>query len=162
MKAIAERRIRLGVAGLGRAFSLMLPTFLADDRIVLAAACDPREAARQQFARDFGAPVHEDLVSMALSCDIDAIYIASPHQFHAAHACLAAEQGKHLLVEKPMAISMAECDQMIEACARAGVQMIVGHCHSFDSPYLHARQLIASGRFGAVRMIHALNYTDFL
>lgn len=61
-----------------------------------------------------------------------------------------------------MAISLAECDQIIEACERGGVRIIVGHCHSFDSPYLHARQLIASGRFGAVRMIHALNYTDFL
>jgi phthalate 4,5-cis-dihydrodiol dehydrogenase len=154
--------MRLGVVGLGRAFTLMLPTFLAEERVVLAAACDPREAARQQFARDFGAPVYEDLPSMALSPDIDAIYIASPHQFHAAHACLAAEHGKHLLVEKPMAISMAECDRMIEACERGGVLMIVGHCHSFDSPYLHARRLIQSGRYGTVRMIHALNYTDFL
>jgi phthalate 4,5-cis-dihydrodiol dehydrogenase len=162
MKANTERKVRLGVAGLGRAFSLMLPTFLADERIVLAAACDPRAAARQQFVSDFDAPAYEDLKSMVLSPDVDAIYIASPHQFHAAHACLAAEHGKHLLVEKPMAITMAECDQMIAACERAGVHLIVGHCHSFDSPYLHARQLIASGRYGAVRMIHALNYTDFL
>lgn len=154
--------VRIGVAGLGRAFSLMLPTFLADERIKLVAACDPREVARQQFAQDFGAPVYEDLASMARSPNIDAIYIASPHQFHAAHACLAAESGKHLLVEKPMALSMAECDLMIAACERAGVHMVVGHCHSFDSPYLHARRLIASGEFGAVRMIHALNYTDFL
>lgn len=102
--------VRIGVAGLGRAFSLMLPTFLADERIKLVAACDPREVARQQFAQDFGAPVYEDLASMARSPNIDAIYIASPHQFHAAHACLAAESGKHLLVEKPMALSMAECE----------------------------------------------------
>jgi len=157
-----EKAVRIGVVGLGRAFSLMLPTFLADDRVKLAAACDPRPAARHQFAQDFRAPVYEDLASMAVSPDIDAIYIASPHQFHAEHACLAADSGKHLLVEKPMALSMVECDLMIAACERAGVHMIVGHCHSFDSPYLHARKLIESGRFGAVRMIHALNYTDFL
>ncbi|QUN25722.1 Gfo/Idh/MocA family oxidoreductase [Cupriavidus sp. KK10] len=162
MSANATRQVRLGVVGLGRAFSLMLPTFLADQRVRLAAACDPREAARVQFARDFNAPVYEDLAAMAASPDLDAIYIASPHQYHAAHACLAAESGKHLLVEKPMAISLAECDRIIAACERGGVRIIVGHCHSFDSPYLHARQLIASGRFGAVRMIHALNYTDFL
>ncbi|MCP3024524.1 Gfo/Idh/MocA family protein [Cupriavidus basilensis] len=162
MKRKPDGKVRLGVVGLGRAFSLMLPTFLADDRIVLAAACDPRDTARRQFARDFGALVYEDLSEMAFSPDIDAVYIASPHQFHAAHACLAAANGKHLLVEKPMALSTAECDQMIEACARAEVQMIVGHCHSFDSPYLHTRRLLDSGRFGAVRMIHALNYTDFM
>ena len=51
--AAAQRPVRLGVAGLGRAFTLMLPTFLGDPRIELVAACDPREAARAQFARDF-------------------------------------------------------------------------------------------------------------
>jgi phthalate 4,5-cis-dihydrodiol dehydrogenase len=61
-----------------------------------------------------------------------------------------------------MALSMAECDQMIEDCRAAGVYLIVGHCHSFDSPYLQARGIIESGEVGRVRMIHALNYTDFL
>ncbi|MFZ7338174.1 Gfo/Idh/MocA family oxidoreductase, partial [Comamonas jiangduensis] len=50
-----QHRLRIGVAGLGRAFSLMLPTFLQDPRVQLVAACDPREEARQQFAADFNA-----------------------------------------------------------------------------------------------------------
>jgi len=154
--------LRLGIAGLGRAFSLMLPTFLGDARIVLAAACDPREAAREQFARDFGVPVHGDIDALAADPSLDAIYIASPHQFHARHAEIAAAHGKHVLVEKPMALAMDECDRMIAACERAGVHLIVGHCHSFDTPYLKTRELIASGEVGKVRMIHALNYTDYL
>ncbi|VCU68091.1 Putative 4,5-dihydroxyphthalate dehydrogenase [Pigmentiphaga humi] len=155
-------QLRLGIAGLGRAFSLMLPTFLADARVALAAACDPRATAREQFARDFGAPVHEDVEALAADPSIDAIYIASPHQFHARHTEIAAAHGKHVLVEKPMALSLDECDRMIAACERAGVCLIVGHCHSFDLPYLKTRELIDRGEFGAVRMIHALNYTDYL
>jgi phthalate 4,5-cis-dihydrodiol dehydrogenase len=150
------------VAGLGRAFSLMLPTFLADARIELVAACDPRLAARAQFAKDFSASVYETIEQLAADPAVDAIYVASPHQFHAAHTEVAARHGKHVLVEKPMALSLAECDQMIAACANAGVHLVVGHCHSFDSPYLKARELVASGEFGKVRMIQALNYTDFL
>jgi phthalate 4,5-cis-dihydrodiol dehydrogenase len=150
------------VAGLGRAFSLMLPTFLADARIELVAACDPRLAARAQFAKDFPASVYESIEQLAADPAVDAIYVASPHQFHAAHTEVAARHGKHVLVEKPMALSLAECDQMIAACANAGVHLVVGHCHSFDSPYLKARELVASGEFGKVRMIQALNYTDFL
>ena len=157
-----NRKLRLGVAGLGRAFSLMLPTFLGDGRIELAAACDPREAARAQFARDFNAPVFEDVEALAREPSLDAIYVASPHQFHAGHTAIAAAHGKHVLVEKPMAITLAECDAMVEACGRAGVHLIVGHCHSFDTPYLHARALLDEGRLGRVRMIQALNYTDFL
>jgi phthalate 4,5-cis-dihydrodiol dehydrogenase len=140
----------------------MLPTFLADARIELVAACDPRLAARSQFAKDFSAPVYETIEQLAADPAVDAIYVASPHQFHAAHTEVAARHGKHVLVEKPMALSLAECDRMIAACSAAGVHLVVGHCHSFDSPYLKARALVASGEFGKVRMIQALNYTDFL
>lgn len=159
---MTPRPIRLGVAGLGRAFSLMLPTFLADARIELVAACDPRPTARAQFERDFAARVYETIEQLAADPAVDAVYVASPHQFHAEHTRVAARHGKHVLVEKPMALSLDECDRMIASCADAGVHLIVGHCHSFDSPYLQARALVAGGAFGKVRMIQALNYTDFL
>jgi phthalate 4,5-cis-dihydrodiol dehydrogenase len=90
------------------------------------------------------------------------VYVATPHQFHAEHTLAVAAAGKHVLLEKPMALTLQECDRMIAACDAAGVQLVVGHCHSFDTPYLHARSLIAGGSFGRVRMIHAVNYTDFL
>ena len=154
--------LRIGVAGLGRAFSLMLPTFLADERVELAGACDPRASACAQFAADFAAPTFGSIDELAAMPDLDAIYIASPHQFHAAHTRIAARHGKHVLVEKPMALSLAECDAMIDACRDANVNLIVGHCHSFDTPYLRTRDMIASGAYGPVRMIHALNYTDYL
>ncbi|WP_418316916.1 Gfo/Idh/MocA family protein [Piscinibacter sakaiensis] len=158
----AGRPIRLGVAGLGRAFTLMLPTFMQDPRIRLVAACDPRDGARAQFARDFDAPVYQDVDALARDASVEAIYVASPHQFHAQHTRIAAAHGKHVLVEKPMAITLAECDAMIADCDAAGVQLIVGHCHSFDAPYARARQIIDGGELGRVRMIQATNYTDFL
>ncbi|WP_244813926.1 Gfo/Idh/MocA family protein [Caballeronia sp. Lep1P3] len=154
--------LKLGIAGLGRAFSLMLPTFLADARVELVGACDPRAQARQQFEADFDAPAFDDIEALARMPQVEAIYIASPHQFHAAHARIAARHGKHVLVEKPMALSLAECDDMIRACREANVHLIVGHCHSFDTPYLKTRELIASGAYGGVKMIQALNYTDYL
>lgn len=158
----ASRVLRLGVAGLGRAFTLMLPTLLQDRRVQLVAACDTRPEARAQFMRDFDAPAYDDIEALAQDASVEAIYIASPHQFHAAQTRVAARHGRHVLVEKPMALTRAECDDMIAQCSAAGVQLIVGHCHSFDSPYLRAREIVASGELGAVRMVHALNYTDFL
>jgi phthalate 4,5-cis-dihydrodiol dehydrogenase len=156
------RRLRLGVVGLGRAFTLMLPTFLQDPRIELVAACDPREEARSRFAGDFDAPVVADVAELAGNPSVEAVYVASPHQFHAEHTRIAAAHGKHVLVEKPMSITLAECDAMVQACAAAGVHLVVGHCHSFDAPYRHTREIVESGEVGRVRMIQALNYTDFL
>jgi phthalate 4,5-cis-dihydrodiol dehydrogenase len=157
-----DRAIRLGVAGLGRAFTLMLPTFVHDRRVQLVAACDPREEARAQFARDFDTPVYADIEGLADDPLVEVIYVASPHQFHAQQTRIAARRGKHVLVEKPMALTLDECDSMIADCRAAGVHLIVGHCHSFDAPYLKARELIAAGTWGRVRMVHALNYTDYL
>lgn len=159
---MTDSTLRIGVAGLGRAFSLMLPTFLNDSRVQLVAASDPRREAREQFARDFGCPVYESVEALAADPAVQVVYIASPHQMHAEHTRIAARLGKHVLVEKPMALSMEECDAMIDACRSAQVQLLIGHCHSFDTPYLEARKLIESGEFGAVKMIHALNYTDYL
>lgn len=154
--------LRLGVIGLGRAFTLMLPTFIGDARVRLVAACDPRSAARDQFSRDFAAPAYATVEELVKDALVEAVYVASPHQFHAQQTAAAAAHGKHVLVEKPMALSLAECDAMIDSCEKAGVRLVIGHCHSFDSPYLQARELIRSGIFGAVRMVQAMNYTDFL
>ena len=157
-----RERLRLGVAGLGRAFTLMLPALKQDDRVALVAAADPRPEARRQFAEEFSARTFASVEELCADADVDAIYIATPHQFHAAHAIRAAAAGKHVLVEKPMALTIEECRAMVAAAADANIQLIVGHSHSFDAPYQRAAELVQSGRFGAVRMIHAVNYTDFL
>ena len=154
--------LKLGVIGLGRAFTLMLPTFTADPRIALSAASDPRSDARERFAAEFDAKVFDDPEALCADSDVAAVYVASPHQFHLAHVKLAAKHGKHIMVEKPMALSVDECREMIAAAKAANVKLIVGHSHSFDLPYLKARAMIQSGAYGKVRMINAMNFTDFL
>jgi len=159
--------LRLGVVGLGRAFMLMLPTLAHHPLARLVAAADPREEARRQFESDFSRPdaparSYDSVEALCADADVEALYIASPHQFHIAHVRLAAAHGKHVLVEKPMALTIADCEAMIEAAHVGGVHLLVGHSHSFDAPYLRAAELIRSGRFGRARMITAVNHTDFL
>lgn len=156
------RLLQIGVVGLGRAFTLMLPTFVHDTRVRLVGATDPIAAARAQFEKDFGAPSYESIEALCANPAVEALYIASPHQFHAEHVRLAASFGKHVMVEKPMALTLDECTGMIEATRRAGVHLIVGHSHSFNTPIKRTREIIDSGLYGAVRMITALNFTDFL
>lgn len=157
-----SRKLKIGVAGLGRGFAYMLPTFRRDPRIALVAAADARKEALAHFAADFGAKTYDTVEQLCGDPDVDLIYVATPHQFHAQHTRLAAQAGKHLLIEKPMAISLDECRAMIAAARAAGVQLCVGHSHSFDAPIARARALIESGEFGPVRMIAALNFTDFM
>ena len=153
--------IRLGVIGLSRAFALMLPTF-EDRRVQLIAAADPRAEARSRFLDEFGGSTYATAAELCDDTNVEAVYIASPHQHHAEHAIAAARRGKHVLVEKPMALKLGDCARMIATAKEHDVALIVGHSHSFDAPYRRSRALIASNAYGPVRMITALNFTDFL
>src|SRR5215510_14827464 len=162
MVGASERKLRLGVAGLGRAFSMMLPTFASDPRVALVAGTDTRPEARQRFAADFSTRSCANIEELCADPAVEAIYVATPHQYHAQHATLAAQHGKHLLIEKPMALTLDECNTIMDAARRSGVHIVVGHSHSFDAPVEHVRALIESGDYGRVRMINAINYTDYL
>ncbi len=154
--------IRLGILGLGRAFTLMLPTFANDKRIQLVAAFDPRQSACQLFTQDFGGVCHDSVEDLCADPNVEWIYLATPQQLHKEHVCMAARHGKHVLVEKPMSLSIEDCQTMIDCCKQANTSMIIGHSHSFNTPVLHARELIESGKYGSARFITAINFTDFM
>ena len=154
--------IRLGVVGLGRAFVLMLPTLRNDARVKLIAAAAPRAESREAFEAEFGGRGYASVEALANDPEVEAVYIATPHQMHADHVAAVAAAGKHILVDKPLSVTMADADNMVDVARAAGVHLIVGPSHSFDPPVLKARQIIESGQFGDVRMVQALNYTDFL
>src|SRR5215475_758934 len=158
----SKRKLRLGVAGLGRAFGAMLPTFTSDARVALVAGTDPRPEARQRFAAEFSARSCASIEELCADPAVEAVYVATPHQYHAEHATLAAQHGKHVLVEKPMALTLDECGTIMGAARRSGVHIVVGHSHSFDAPIARLCALIASCDFGRVQMINAINYTDYL
>ena len=82
---MTDRALGIGVVGLGRAFTLMLPTFVADPRVRLVAACDLRTEATARFTADFDARVHGSVESLCADPAVDVVYVASPHQHHAAH-----------------------------------------------------------------------------
>jgi phthalate 4,5-cis-dihydrodiol dehydrogenase len=161
-RADPQRALRLGIAGLGRAFTLMLPSFEADPRISMVAAADPRDEARRRFSADFQARTYASVEALCNDPEVEAIYVATPHQLHAQHVCAAAAAGKHVLVEKPIALTLPDCRTMIEASRAAGTRLVVGHSHSFDAPYRRAREIIAGGDLGRLGMITALNFTDFM
>jgi len=140
----------------------MLPTFRADPRVSLVAAADPRREPRERFVEDFGGRAYATVDELVRDPEVEVVYVATPHQFHARDVAAAAAAGKHVLCEKPMALSLAECVAMTDACRAAGVALVVGHSHGFDAPIALARSIVDGGEVGRVRMITALNFTDFL
>ena len=154
--------IRLGVAGLGRAFVLTQPSIEADSRIVLSACAAPRRDSRDHFMDLFGGRGYDTVDGLCSDPEVEAIYIATPHQMHRDHAVTALRAGKHVLIDKPLCIGMEDAQAIVDCAEETGRHVIVGPSHSFDLQIQKTLDLIESGEFGPVRMIHALNYTDFL
>lgn len=142
---------------------LMAPALAHHPRVTLTACFDPRTDARARFTQDFPqSRAHATYDSLCADPGIDAIYLATPHPLHATQAFRAARAGKHVLVEKPMALTLAEAAAMVAAARAAGTVLMLGHSHGQDAPVRLARALIAGGRAGAPRLITALAFTDFL
>ncbi len=157
-----SRPINLGIAGLGLAGAFMIRAAVVHPGFRLVAGADPLPRPREAFARDFGARTYMDFSDLCRDDNIEAIYIGSPHPFHPDQAIEAMRHGKHVIVEKPLALTLADCDRVIGEAERSGVQLIVGHTHGFDPNIRAMRNLIRSGEVGRLGMILAFNYSDFL
>jgi phthalate 4,5-cis-dihydrodiol dehydrogenase len=153
--------LRLGIAGLGMAGAMMIRAAAHYPGVTIRAAADPHSPPREAFARDFGV-AYADVGQLCEDPAVEAVYIATPHQAHAAHAILAAAHGKHIILEKPMALTLEDCDAIIAAVERCGVTLIVGHTHAFDPAVRTMRGIIASGEIGELATIATFNYTDYL
>ena len=151
----AGRTLRIGIVGLGRAGARMLSAIARHPDIRVTAAADLHRQHLERFQADFGGLTFDDPAALCASPEVDAVYVASPHEYHAEHAILAAAHGKHVLVEKPMALTLEECDRMIDAAERSSVVLIVGHTASFNPGVQKMRQLIASGDMGRLALVSA-------
>ncbi|MGA8612596.1 MAG: Gfo/Idh/MocA family oxidoreductase [Xanthobacteraceae bacterium] len=160
--AAAGKPLGLAIAGLGMAGAVMVRAAAAHPGVKLVAAAESHAEPRAAFARDFKAPSYADIGALCDDPAVEIVYIATPHQFHAAHAQMLAAAGKHIILEKPMALSLAECDSIIAAVERANVHLIVGHTHAFDPAVREMRRIVAAGDLGALAMIATWNYTNFL
>jgi phthalate 4,5-cis-dihydrodiol dehydrogenase len=154
--------LRLGIAGLGVASTQILPPISTLPFIKVTAAADTRTDALAKFREAYRGETFTSVEAMCASSKVDAVYVATPNQLHAQHAIAAANHKKHVIVEKPMALSIEECEAMNQAAERNHVNLLCGHTHSFDPPVRKIREIVKSGELGKLRMINTWNYNEFM
>ncbi len=154
--------VRFAIAGLGAAGCMMIPALLKHPYIKITAAADTDPAPLEKFRADFQAETFLSIEELCKSPRVDAIYIATPTQHHIEHALMALERRKHVVLEKPMALTLADADAMIAGAERSGVQLVVGHSHSFELPIRKIREIVRSGELGRLRMLHNWYFTDWI
>lgn len=129
---------------------------LADDISIIA--CYSRDQARaDEFAKTHGAlAAYTSVEELLADSRVDVVFIASPNHLHAEHTLLAAKAGKHVLTEKPMATTVADCVEMIKACKANNVKLGVGFQLRFHPGHMEASRLVSQGGLGEVALAQVL------
>jgi phthalate 4,5-cis-dihydrodiol dehydrogenase len=133
------------------------------DEVRITAVADIRpEALRDFTATRPSVRTFERVEDMCASPDVDVVWVSTPNQFHASNAVCAARNGKHVVCEKPMATSVAECNEIVAAVEANGVKYVQGHSKVYQESLQTMRRVIASGELGRPTQINTWNYNDWL
>lgn len=159
---MAERQLKMGIIGIGVGAAEMLPAMESAPTIDLFAGADIAPDVRRRFKERYPeARVYDSAEALCADPDVEVVWISTPNRFHAPMTILAAQHGKHVVVEKPMALNLEEAESMLEACEKYGVKLIAGHTQSFNPPIRFMRQIVRSGKLGALGAVNVFAYTDW-
>jgi predicted dehydrogenase len=146
-------RVRVGVVGLGEVAQIIhLPILRAmHDRYEIGAICDVSPGLLQAVGDAYGVDRrYEDVADLVADNQLDAVFVLNSDEYHADHTILAAQHGKHVLVEKPMCLSLREAADIIEARDKAGVQVMVAYMRRYAPAFVEA--------VSEVRALERINY----
>ncbi len=141
-------RIRVAIVGCGKVAHIHVTALRGIADAELAAVCDTSAERAVTFAEKYGGQPFTDVAALLRDSRPEAVLIATPHPLHAAPAILAAQAGAHVLVEKPLAANLADCDVMIDAARRANVRLGVISQRRFYEPVLRMKAAIDAGKIG--------------
>ncbi len=141
-------KVRTALAGCGKVARLHAAALSRLPESELVAVCDVQRARAEALAAEHGTRAFADVRRMIAEAPVEALVVCTPHPLHAQPAIAAAQRGVHVLVEKPMAASLADCDAMLEAAAQSGVKLGVVSQRRFYEPVLRMKAAIDAGKIG--------------
>jgi len=152
--------IRFGIIGCGNVTEVKSgPGFQKAEHSELVAVMRRNGELAQDYALRHGVPRwYDDAQALIEDPEVDAVYVATPPGSHLAYTLAAAKAGKPVYVEKPMARSAAECEQMIAACRSAGVPLYVAYYRRALPRFLKVKELLEGGAIGEVRYVSTIQY----
>ncbi len=154
--------LRVGLAGLGSVSRTILGSVDTIEDVKLTAVADirqePLDAAREQY----GVETFDSVEAMCESPNVDAVWVCTPNPFHAEHTIIAAEHGKHVICEKPMAVTLEQAQAMVDIVERNGVRYVQGHSKIFDPPIRRMREVVSSGELGRLVQLNTWEYKPWI
>ncbi|HVY72231.1 MAG TPA: Gfo/Idh/MocA family oxidoreductase [Verrucomicrobiae bacterium] len=140
--------VRTALVGCGKVGGLHAAALSSLPESTLAAVCDASLDRAASFAAKYGGKAFGDVQTAIRETGAEAVFICTPHPLHAEPAILAAEAGAHVMIEKPMAASLADCDAMLQAARKSGVLLSVMSQRRFYEPVQRMKAAIQAGKIG--------------
>lgn len=153
--------MRVAVLGAGAIAIAHFDAIRATEGFEACAVVDIDHVKAHEIARLYQIKAYSDYREMFERERPDVAVIALPHYLHKETAIYAAEQGCHLMLEKPMALSVSECDEIIEAGRKADIRILVGHTQHYIAENIQAKSIIQRGELGKLVMIHDARHTNY-
>ncbi|MFC5701923.1 Gfo/Idh/MocA family protein [Cohnella faecalis] len=143
--------VRVGVIGCGSiARHRHLPELSANPNVKLVAVCDVNERTANEMAEKFNTRAHTDYKELINADDIDAILVLATNVTHASMSIEALQAGKHVLCEKPLALSVEEATRMIQTAEETGKYLMIGHNQRLVPTHIRAKEILKSGKLGKI------------
>ena len=140
--------IGVGILGAGFFGAYHARAIAQADGAHLVAVCAEEKAIAETFAREHGGKPYGDWRALLDDAAVEAVAVTAPHHLHCPLAFAALEAGKHVFLEKPMALSVSECNRIVDAAERSGAKLMVGQIMHFVRPCMVARAILDSGEIG--------------
>ncbi len=148
MSQTENKSFRVALVGCGRISRNHVDAISLIDGLELVGVCDVDEPRAKALAEPLGIPAYSSYEKMLAEVDCDVVAIATPSGLHPSQGVFAARAGKHVVTEKPMAISLKAADELVHACDDAGVQLFVVKQNRLNAPIQRLKQAVDKGRFG--------------
>lgn len=159
----SESPLRVGIAGLGFGSTEFLPVLERMPQIELVAGADLRPHALEAFRGRYGGRTYESVDELCSDPEVEAVWIATPNQFHAEHSIMAAHHGKHIVVRKPLALTMEDCERVLQAAEKSGVKVLAGGQTQGTNPLVQEmRRIVTSRELGKLCAINIWAYTGWM
>jgi UDP-N-acetyl-2-amino-2-deoxyglucuronate dehydrogenase len=153
-----SKTFNVGISGAGTIGRVHAEALRTIDQVALVAVAEPRTDAGQAFVDEFGGILYDSFVDMLTHEGLDAVIICTPSGLHPDQVVLAAQAGKHVITEKPMAITEEGLDRMIDAVDTAGVQLAVIFQNRFSTDVVMAKRAIEQGAIGTPVLANGAMY----
>lgn len=155
-------KLKTGIIGCGKVGDFHAKAYETIENSVFTAVCDNNIERAKAFAERYGVKAYDDIEQMVRECDLDVVSVCTPHPLHANPAVIAADCGCNVLIEKPLASTLEDCDRIIEAADRNHVTVGTMVQRRFYRPCMRIRKAIDDGKLGSpvLGMVTMLGWRD--